>query len=56
MQKKGKSEEYQYLDDITKQGMSGRKQQTKRMRCVLTLVFFLITVTVYQVIEESFVL
>ena len=47
MQRKEKSEEYQYLDDITKQGMSGRKQQTKRMRCVLTLVFFLITVTVF---------
>ena len=56
MKRKRRNEEYQYLDDITKQGMSGRKQQTKRMRCVLTLVFFLITVTAYHVIEESFVL
>lgn len=54
MQKK-REEEYQYLEDITRQGMSGRKQQTKRMRCVLTLVFFLITLTVFvlQTIEKT---
>lgn len=50
-----KNEEYHYLDNITKQGMSGRKQQTKRMRCVLTLVFFLITVTIFilQTVEKT---
>lgn len=46
MKKKQKMEvEYFYLDEITKQGMKGRKKQTKRMRTVLVLVFFIFTVS-----------
>lgn len=53
--RKEKNEEYQYLDEITKQGMLGRKRQTKRMQCVLTLVFFLITVAILilQTVEKT---
>lgn len=39
-------DEYVYLDTITKQGMKGRKKQTNRMRLVLVLVCFIMTVSI----------